>query len=302
MRNGIACSMLAALLFGGVTAASKPLLSSVGPAALGSLSFLGAAIVGLVASALPRMPAPAGNDARPAQACCFLGALVLGAIVAPLLLMTGLQTTSASFGSVLANIEGIATALIAWIVFRERASRHGRLAVFAILSGVVCFSVAERPEVSGGAGPLLVAAAYLFWAIDINLMRRVQTRSPSAATAVRGFAGAAAMGIVAWLRGETLPDGVAVGAALAVGALGFGLSFVLMLKALPSIGAARAGAVFAAAPVFGYLFGCVVDGLAIDAFRLAALGLVASGILIAALEVFVGPGRALNRPSPAATD
>lgn len=316
MLNGIAYSILAALLFGGVTVASKPLLSSAGPAVLGSLAYLGAGIVGILAWAFLRVPVPDHKDDGHAQTFCFLSALVLGAILAPLLLMTGLQTTSASFGSVLANIEGIATALLAWIVFRERARLLGILGVLVVLSGVVCFSMVEKPEISGGSGPLLVAAAYLFWAIDLNLMRRVQRYSPVAVTAIRGLSGATVMGIVAWLRGEALPDGATAAAAVAVGAFGFGLSFVLMLKALPLIGTARAGAIFAAAPVFGYLLSAFVDGAAMDVVRLAALGLVAGGILIAGLEVFADAGRpsgpparrfrprmpVFNRSLPAATD
>jgi drug/metabolite transporter (DMT)-like permease len=203
-----------------------------------------------------------------------------------LLLMTGLQSTSASFGSVLANIEGIATAIAAWCLFREKTSAPGVAGVIAVLAGVVLFTVTTDPEASDGRGPLLVGAAYLCWALDINLMRKAKNFDPAVATALRGIIGALVMGGVAAIKGEALPEAAAIAGGLLTGAIGFGISFILVLKALPLIGSAKAGAMFASAPVFGYVYSLAIEGGSIDLHRLAAMAVISVGILIAAADAF----------------
>lgn len=289
MLKGIALSVFAAMLFGGVTMSAKSLLSGAGPATIGMLTYLGAGLVGLLAAICSRTrPPPARADAR--TGTCFFAALVIGAIVAPLLLMQGLQRTTASFGAVLANIEGIATVLVAWFLFREKANAFGILSVITVLAGVLCFTGTEDLEVNGGAGPALVGLAYVCWAIDLNLMRHAQRFAPETATAIRGISGAAVMGGVAWFSGEALPSGALIASALIAGAIGFGLSFILMLKALPSVGSAKAGAIFASAPVFGYLY-TLAGTNTLDAAKLMAILLIVLGILIAATEAFAGNGK-----------
>lgn len=46
------------------------------------------------------------------------GAIFFGGIVAPVLLMTGLARTEAATASLLLNLEGVFTALLAWFLFR----------------------------------------------------------------------------------------------------------------------------------------------------------------------------------------
>jgi drug/metabolite transporter (DMT)-like permease len=55
----------------------------------------------------------------------WLAAVVLfGGIAGPLLLMLGLAHTSAATGSLMLNLEGLGTMIIAWMVFRENVDRR----------------------------------------------------------------------------------------------------------------------------------------------------------------------------------
>jgi drug/metabolite transporter (DMT)-like permease len=59
----------------------------------------------------------------------WLAAVVLfGGLAGPTLLILGLSHTSAASGSLLLNLEGLATMLIAWMVFRENVDRRLLLA------------------------------------------------------------------------------------------------------------------------------------------------------------------------------
>ncbi|WP_331312884.1 5-formyltetrahydrofolate cyclo-ligase [Methylobacterium mesophilicum] len=101
----------------------------------------------------------------------WLAAVVLfGGLAGPLLLMLGLSHTSAASGSLLLNLEGLATMLIAWVVFRENVDRRLILGAFAILVGAVVLSW-NGEGVRLDAGAALIAVACLAWAPDGLLFR-----------------------------------------------------------------------------------------------------------------------------------
>jgi drug/metabolite transporter (DMT)-like permease len=54
--------------------------------------------------------------------------------------MFGLARTTASSGSLLLNLEGLATMGIAWIVFRENVDRRLLLGAASILAGALALS------------------------------------------------------------------------------------------------------------------------------------------------------------------
>lgn len=97
------------------------------------------------------------------------------------------------------------------------------------------------------------------------------------------------MGVIAWLRNEPLPNEVTMLSAVIVGALGFGVSFILMLKALRLIGTPKASAIFASAPVFAYLVSSLTENgsLSASGFQWMSMGLIATGVLLSGASAFV---------------
>jgi drug/metabolite transporter (DMT)-like permease len=52
------------------------------------------------------------------------GAILTGGVAGPVLLLMGLLRTPASAASLLLNLEAVATAAIAWVVFRENVDKR----------------------------------------------------------------------------------------------------------------------------------------------------------------------------------
>lgn len=52
------------------------------------------------------------------------GAIAAGGIAGPVILMIGLMLTPASAASLLLNMEGVLTAMLAWFVFKENFDRR----------------------------------------------------------------------------------------------------------------------------------------------------------------------------------
>jgi drug/metabolite transporter (DMT)-like permease len=98
---------------------------------------------------------------------------------------------------------------------------------------------------------LLVSGACVCWALDNQLMALIDGMTPSRSILWKGMiAGAANLAI--GLAARPFHASVAsVTAAIAVGAISYGLSLVLYLTSAQQLGATRAQAIFASAPFVG---------------------------------------------------
>ena len=117
----------------------------------------------------------------------WLAAIVaFGGVIGPLFLMLGLARTSAASGSLLLNLEGLATMAIAWVVFRENVDRRLLLGAASILAGGSCCP-GEGRGIRVDGGGLLIAAACLAWGIDNNLTRKLSSADPVVIALIKGL-------------------------------------------------------------------------------------------------------------------
>jgi drug/metabolite transporter (DMT)-like permease len=172
-------------------------------------------------------------------------------VLGPLLLMLGLSRTPASAASLLLNLEGVLTALLAWFVFHENFDRRIALGMLAIVAGgvVLCWDGGLR--LGGLLGPLAVAGACLAWAIDNNLTQKVSGGDPVQVAMLKGLVAGTVNSLIAMALGATWPRGGTVSAAMVLGFFSYGVSLTLFVLALRHLGTARTGAYFSVAPFVG---------------------------------------------------
>lgn len=252
MKTSIAYALLAAALFGASTPFAKLLAGQSAPVMLAALLYLGSGI-GLSCCLLLRSrKRESGAAIAPSDLPWLAGAIVAGGILGPVLLMTGLTLVPASSASLLLNMEGVLTALLAWFVFREQFDRRIFIGMVLIIAAGVLLS--WEPGSGSGLpwGALYVIGACLCWAIDNNLTRKVSASDAMQIAATKGLVAGIANLLVAmvWLR-QPLPSASGITGAALVGFGGYGLSLVLFVLALRGLGTARTGAYFSAAPFVG---------------------------------------------------
>jgi drug/metabolite transporter (DMT)-like permease len=283
VHPGIASALLAALLFGASTPFAKLLIGHMAPAMLAGLLYLGAGIGLLtwfmVRRATGRMGAAAAHLTR-GDLPWLIGAIACGGVLGPLLLMIGLSRTSAASASLLLNLEGVFTALIAWFAFHENVDRRIALGMALITTGGLTLSWGGQPDMAQWLGPMAVIGACLCWALDNNLTRRISAADAAQIAGIKGLvAGLVNLGIAVSL-GYRFPDGTLMFSAAVVGLLGYGVSLMLFIVALRHVGAARASAYFSLAPFCGAALALVLLHEPVGAtFWLAAL-LMAAGIAL----------------------
>lgn len=248
--RGASLALLAAVLFGLSAPFAKVLLQDAEPQLLAGLLYLGSG-VGLAVTWL--LTRPRGGEASLSRRDVpwLAAAITAGGILGPLLLLLGLERTPASSASLLLNLEGVFTALFAWFLFHENFDRRIALGMLAIVAGGAVISWEGRLAWGSIAGPLLIAAACISWAIDNNLTQKISAGDAVQIAMLKGLIAGAVNGGLAVSLGGAWPGTVRVGAALLLGFLSYGLSLVLFVLALRRLGTARTGAYFSVAPFVG---------------------------------------------------
>jgi drug/metabolite transporter (DMT)-like permease len=279
-QRSIGLALAAALLFGASAPLAKLLLEGTSPQLLAGLLYLGSG-VGLGLLWVRRRGLVEGE--REAQLArrdlpWLIAAIGFGGVLGPLLLMIGLTRTPASGASLLLNLEGVFTAVLAWFVFREHFDRRIALGMLAIVAGGVVLSWEGRLSWGGLTGPLAVAGACLSWAIDNNLTQRVSAGDPVQITMLKGLTAGGVNTAIALFLGASWPAASRVLAALALGFLSYGVSLVFFVLALRRLGTARTGAYFSTAPFVGALLSLAIFRERPTTFIIVAATLMGVGV------------------------
>lgn len=274
LRRGVVRAGLAALLFGASTPFAAQLARDTHPFTLAGLLYLGAALAVLPMTFRHR---PDGRALR-RGAPRLTVAVVLGGAAGPVLLAMGLRHTTGANASLLLNLELVFTVVIAGLVFREHIGR--RVAIGAGLVGVASLVLSgpgATPDLRFGA--FLIALACLCWAIDNSVTAELDELAPAHITLAKGLV-AGGVNTAIGLSIASAPSLPTVGAALVIGALGYGLSITLWVAGARDLGAARAQVVFATAPFLGAIVAWTVFREPVTAAAVAALVIAVCGVAL----------------------
>ncbi len=274
---GIAAALGAALLFGISTPLAKTLVGGTSPLLLSGLLYTGSGIGLGILLAIRAVMSGGANIARPrgAEILWLLGAVLFGGAIGPYLLMYGLQLTDSASSSLILNLEGVFTALLAWFVFKENFDRRIAAGMALIVGGGAVLSTGTALRAGNFLGPLAIAGACLAWAIDNNLTRKVSINDAVLIACVKGLIAGPFSAALALGYGAQLPDVKLMLQAGLLGFAGYGLSLTLFVLALRNLGTARTGAYFSLAPFIG-------AAVAVALGAPLTITLVVAGVLMAA--------------------
>jgi drug/metabolite transporter (DMT)-like permease len=199
--------------------------------------------------------------------------ILCGSIIAPLLLMYGLNQTTAVNASLLLNAEVLFTVIIALTFWKERGSLKDYLAILLILLGVLFLSTNGQFQdvvMTTVAGNILIVGACLFWGIDNNLSKKLsKKRGLLLVTGLKCLIGGIALLVMALVLGVSIFFPLnALPYVLSVGAFSIGLSILFFTFSLREIGAMRTGVVYSISALFGAALAFIVLGEAFTFIQL----------------------------------
>jgi drug/metabolite transporter (DMT)-like permease len=281
-RTGYAIGLAAAVLFGLSAPASKALLDDIGPQMLAGLLYLGAfvAVAPVASFGSERQEARLRRSDTP-----VLGGIVLaGGVIAPVLLMVGLERVSGIAGSLLLNLEGPFTLIVGVFALHEYLSGRSWVGAGTVFAASAVLTVQGSTGSDDALGCALIVAACFGWAVDNNLTQRLSVRDPFQIVTVKaGVAATVNIGL-ALVRGESVDTAGALAGALALGALAYGVSIVVDAYALRFLGAAREAAMFATAPFAGAVFAVPLLNESWGTAEVVAAVVMAAGVALLVAE------------------
>lgn len=251
-RLSIIQALLAALLFGASAPLAKLLLGEMSPIVLAGLLYLGSGI-GVLLIKLAQGLSTAKSEAQITKPDWkwLLGAVIAGGIAAPIVLLFSLRQTPASTASLLLNFEGVATTVIAVLVFREAVSKRALWAVICVTLATILLTWDASRQWGISLGALGVLGACILWGIDNNFTRKISAKDPLMIVLVKGLGAGSFSLLLALLLGNPLPTLLAVLGALLLGSISYGMSIVLFIRAMRGLGASRTSALFGTSPMAG---------------------------------------------------
>jgi drug/metabolite transporter (DMT)-like permease len=254
-------ALFAALLFGASAPLAKLLLGEIDPVPLSAFLYLGSGITLLAVHSLQRVKGTAYSHEAPIRKpdLPWLGGAVLaGGVVAPIILMYSLQVTPAATASLLLNFETVSTTLIAILVFHESLSRPAWGAVLLVTLASVLLSFQGNGSFGISIGALGVLVATGLWGLDNNLTRNISAKDPLTIVMIKGLVAGSISLLLALLIKSQFPSPRVLLGAMLLGSFSYGLSILLFVRALRSLGAARTSALFGTAPLAGVVLSLAI--------------------------------------------
>lgn len=250
-------ALLAAVLYAINIPLSKILLRQVAPTMMAAFLYLGAGIGLLLYSRIRKVKK---QERLARKELPYTVAMVLLDIVAPILLMLGIERTTSANVSLLNNFEIVATSVIALCVFRELISKRLWTAIVLVTIASILLSFEGRDAFVWNEGSLMVLAACICWGFENNCTRKISHKSSVEIVIIKGcFSGMGSL-IIACILGEPFPMPRWIAAVLALGFVAYGLSIHFYIRAQKDLGATRTSAYYSVAPFLGVIFGMVLLG------------------------------------------
>ena len=211
---------------------------------------------------------------------------ICGSIIAPLLLLNGLNQTTAINSSLLLNAEALFTVVIAYVFLNERCAKKEYIGIVMLLVGVIFVTTNGAFQsltlTENLVGNLLIIGACFFWGIDNNLSKHLsKKRDIVLVTGLKCFIGGSALLALSFLLGFSFSIPLsAVPYILFVGAFSIAFSILFFLFALRKIGSMRTGVLFSTSSLFGALLAFAVLSEPFTIIQLAAGLVMVLGIYV----------------------
>jgi drug/metabolite transporter (DMT)-like permease len=256
---GIFLALLAAALYAINSPFSKLLLNYMPSTLMAGFLYLGAGFGMLIIFCLRKISKTDNREAGLSKKDLpYTIAMIVLDIAAPILLLLGLNLTTAANASLLNNFEIVATALIALSVFKEKISSRLWTGIIFVTAACMVLSVENISGLRFSRGSLFILMACICWGIENNCTRKISSKDPLQIVLLKGiFSGCGSL-IIGFSIGERVTAAWSIFAVLGVGLVAYGLSIFSYVYAQRILGAARTSAYYAVAPFIGTAISLII--------------------------------------------
>lgn len=257
-KRGIALAILAAVCYSVSSPLSKLILGYLSPTLMAGFLYLGAGVCMLFILLIrlffkKRVKKEKSLSKKDIP---YVIGMVLLDIAAPILMMFGLERTSAANASLLNNFEIVITSLVALLIFKEKISGRLWLGIAAITVSCIILSFESVEAFQFSIGSLLILLAAVCWGFENNCTRKISSSDPLEIVLIKGLCSGTGSIIIGFSIGERIEvaNMWAIFAALGIGVVAYGLSIFFYIYAQRLVGAAKTSAYYAINPFVAVIF------------------------------------------------
>lgn len=258
-KHGILFAILAASFYAINSPLSKILLDYMPSTLMAGFLYVGAGVGMLFIALTRKITHKSSGEQRLTKAeLPYTLAMIVLDIAAPILLLLGLKSTTASSAALLNNFEIVATAIVALIIFKESISPRLWCGILLVTISCALLSVEDFSTLTFSYGSLYIILAAICWGFENNCTRKISSKDPMQIVLLKGvFSGLGSI-IIGLSIGERVTVPWSVFATLAVGFVAYGLSIFFYVRAQRLLGATRTSAYYAIAPFIGTLLSLAI--------------------------------------------
>lgn len=258
-KIGIFFAILAACFYAINSPMSKILLDYMPSTLMAGFLYIGAGI-GMLFIQLERKIRKAHTNEQKLtkKELPYTIAMIVLDIIAPICLLFGLKTTSASSASLLNNFEIVMTAIIALVLFKEKISPRLWFGILFVTIACALLSFDDIGNFQFSYGSLFILLACVCWGFENNCTRKISSKDPLQIVLLKGIFSGCGSIIIGICLGERITVVWSVFAVMAVGLVAYGLSIYFYVHAQRLLGATRTSTYYAIAPFVGTLLSLVI--------------------------------------------
>ncbi len=284
-KTGIFFAVLAAAFYAINSPLSKILLNYMPSTLMAGFLYIGAGMGMVLIALIRKIHKKETIEVRLTKAeLPFTVAMIVLDIVAPILLLIGLKSTTAANASLLNNFEIAVTAIIARIVFKEKISPRLWFGILAVTLSCALLSFEDISSLRFSYGSLYILSACLCWGFENNCTRKISSKDPMQIVLLKGIFSGLGSIIIGLCLGERVTIPWSVIAVLGVGFVAYGLSIFFYVYAQRLLGAARTSAYYAIAPFIGTLLSLAIFRELPPRIYFIALGVMILGAWLCAKD------------------
>ncbi len=261
MTVSISYAILAALFYGLSAPLSKLLMVELSPYFLSSLLYFGAGFgILLVIFGWSRIDPQQARVTFTNGDVPYILAMIVLDIIAPILLMWGLTMIPAAHVALLNNLEIVFTAVVAWVLFKEKIGHRMWIPIMLIILSGVILGFDDLTTFSFSSGVLFVMGASLAWGIENNATRHLSRHNPLHVVVLKGIGSGTGALLVTLMMNGLSSHVPYILLALLLGFVAYGMSLFFYISAQRHLGATRTSAYYSTAPFVGAVFSFLILG------------------------------------------
>ncbi len=280
---GIFLAILAAGLYAINAPLSKIMLDYIPPTLMAGFLYLGAGLGMVIISLIRKLIKKEQKELKlTKQELPYTLLMIMLDIIAPICLLFGLKYTTSENVSLLNNFEIVVTAIVAFIIFKEKISKRLMIGILFVFTSCLILSIEDISSFTFSKGSIFVILACIAWGFENNCTRKMSSKDPLQIVLLKGIFSGLGSIIIGLIIGEKINNLLSILIVLVIGFIAYGLSIFFYVYAQRLLGAARTSAYYAISPFIGVVLSFIIFKDIPYYVYFIALGLMIIGAILCA--------------------